>query len=174
MLIKYLPEYMRKINEIKRLMEVEQQDFDKLIKNIKGVQSEMFVETANEYGIKRFEKMLGIKGVNGESIDLRRFRVLLKLTSNERVFIKERLDSLIGSESYRFSLDINFMRLEVRVMVESKEYLDEVKELLDRFVPCNIVLDVSILYASHKMLSKYTHGQLADYMHSELKLIGIE
>ena len=47
--------------------------------------------------------------------------------------------------------------------------LAEVARMLDEMVPLNIVLDVSILYNTHRMLQPYTHAQLAQKTHYAIR-----
>lgn len=172
-LIKYLPEFMRKVDCMRKITNAEQPEFDELNIGIDNIQKEMFIETASEIGVERFENIYGIENIGREDIDFRKYRLMLKIMGSEHVSLSERLDKLIGTGNYTINFYSDDMRLQVRITVENKRYVQETFELLDRIIPCNIVLDVGVLYASHKMLGKYTHGELAAYKYSELKLIDI-
>lgn len=168
-LIKYLPEFMRNVDCMRKITSAEQPEFDALSVGIENIQKEMFIETASEIGTERFENIYGIENIGSEDIDFRKYRLMLKIMGGEHTSLSERLDKLIGTGYYTINFYIDEMRLEVRITVEHKRYIQEAFELLDRIIPCNIILDVGVLYASHKMLGKYTHGELAAYKYSEMK-----
>ncbi len=172
MLLKnYLPEFIRNVEDIKKITEAEQPEFDNLNDDIDNIQNEMFIETASVNGIERFEKVYEIENKGSEDIDFRKYRLMLKIIGGEHITIAERLDKLIGSGKYAMSFDFDEIRLEIRVNVENKKYVNEAYELLDKIIPCNIILDVGVLYTSHGMIKKYTHKELAEFKHSEIKVM---
>ena len=164
---------MADVRDIKEIMTGEQPEFDSLFENIDLMQEDMFIDTVSEEGIKRFEKMLGIEGSNLKSPDLRRFILKLRLVAGKRANLKSKLNSLVGSNNYTMNYDINSNTLVVRIVIESKSYLDEVKALLDKLVPCNVIIDVRILYLSHEMMKVYTHEYLSNYKNDDVKTIGM-
>lgn len=171
-LIKYLPEYMAKIKELEIINKVEQTEFNIFNSKISDIQKEMFISTAGEIGISRFEKMLNIENLDSD-MDYRRLRILLKLSGFNNGSIEKRLSDIVGEDNYLLNVDIDNKYVEVRLLVRSEKYLDEVAKLLDKIVPCNLKLNVGILYSSHKMTSKYTHKYLAGFKNSDVKLIGV-
>ncbi len=168
-LIEYLPEFMRKISQLMLLTEAEQPDFDELDANGDTIQNEMFVDTATDYGLSRFEKIYGISSNTGDDMDFRKYRLMLKIMGSKRITLSETLDKIMGSGNYRLNFYIDEMRLEVRVTVKNSKYVSEIYKQLDRIVPCNVMLDIGVLYTSHGMLSKYSDSQLAAYTHNEIK-----
>ena len=170
-LIKYLPEYLRPIKQLKEITRVEQDIIDGLNSDLDSIERELYIESAGDYGLGRLEKMLGIYDIDYKDLDYRRFRLLLKLTSSSTPSIRERLNNILGEENFTMEMVDNC--LEVRIVVKSKEYLEEIRGLLDKIVPLNIELDVRILYVSHKMLSKYTHKELSALRNEAVKVIGL-
>ena len=59
--------------------------------------------------------------------------------------------------------------LTVRVMLKVKQNYDDVETLLNRIVPENLVLDLSLMYNQHQTLAAFTHAQLAAYTHYFLR-----
>ena len=169
-LISYLPYYMREYREINEIMSAEEREFAVLRKETEGCASNFFIDTADENGIKRFEKMLGIQSGADESLDYRRFRLKAKLTES-RTNVINILDSIVSDGGWTVEYDSENYRLEVILDLENKNYMDEVYEALDRAIPANIELKCDILHTTHRALSKYRHSQLKGYRHSELQNI---
>lgn len=59
--------------------------------------------------------------------------------------------------------------LSVRVMLTAKQNYDDVETLLNRIVPENLILDLSLMYNQHQTLAAFTHAQLAAYTHYFLR-----
>ena len=173
-LIKYLPVYMGKIREINELTMAEQPEIDNVFDAITSVSKENFVETATDYGLSRLEKIYGIKYSGYEDMSFRKFRLMLKISGNKNRNIVERLNDIFGEGNYSMEYNPLDNVLSVGITVENKDYIDETKKMLDKLVPCNIILDVRVLYVSHKMLERYTHKELSKYKNEGLKLIGLQ
>lgn len=59
--------------------------------------------------------------------------------------------------------------LTVRVALTSRNVLSDVAKLLDRVVPSNLLIDLSLLYNKNNQLSKFTHEELKKYTHIQLR-----
>lgn len=77
-LVSYLPPFLQKYGELSETLAAEDPEFalvweaaDRLLKNA-------FIETADEYGIRRFEQFLGLYPEKGEPLESRRTRVFLR------------------------------------------------------------------------------------------------
>ncbi len=172
-LINYLPPFMGKVEEFIKITEAEQPEFDVLCKNVDTLQKEFFAETAGEYGLSRLEKAFGISDGSGEDIDLRRFRIKTRLGGCKGLSLYERLENTVGKDNFTVDFNRVALTLDVRITVKSGQYLDVVKNMLERLIPCNIALDVRILYTSYNMLNAYTHEYLSGFKNEDIKLIGI-
>ena len=71
--------------------------------------------------------------------------------------------------NYSVKLDANNYVLTVRVALTSKNVLSDVAKLLDRVVPSNLLIDLSLLYNKNNQLSKFTHEELKKYTHIQLR-----
>ena len=74
MLYEYLPKYMTDYKEIKNILNIETSILSKLNSDINRVSKELFLETSENYGIDRIEKILDITASNEESNDYRKWR----------------------------------------------------------------------------------------------------
>ncbi len=168
MLIDYLPPYMREYLEMRQICESEDPEILTLKNGLNGIKNELFTETAVDEGLKRLESILGITASEGEGTEYRRFRILSKLLLSCGG-LTQCLDALIDDGDYSIRLDCEALTLSVRLPLKNSMYLASVREMLDRTVPVNITLTVSLLYTKHGELKKYTHGELGDYTHKQIK-----
>lgn len=169
-LIDYLPPVLASIREMQAIMEIEQPEAEMLWDKLSGVMDDQFVETASEERIKRWEKMMLAAPKESETLDERRFRILTKLAEETPYTwnrLMQALTSLCGEEGLTAFLD--GYTLTVRVPLPSKHNFDAVQAMLNRMVPANIVIDLSLAYNQHQLLQKFTHAQLAEMIHSEIR-----
>lgn len=59
--------------------------------------------------------------------------------------------------------------LSVKVALTAQKQLDEVIKLLERVVPANLAVSVTLKYNQHKTFAAMTHGQLLAYTHYSLR-----
>ena len=78
MLIDYYPEAVGKIREMKEICNAEQPEIDNINKEIDRLLANRFISKADEHGIARFEKELGIIPAAGQSLEDRRITAMIK------------------------------------------------------------------------------------------------
>ena len=74
----YLPPFMQKYKEPVAAMKAEEPEFQIVWKAVDRILYNHFISTADEYGISRFEKMLGIYPSSEDTLESRRSRVQSK------------------------------------------------------------------------------------------------
>lgn len=113
------PPFMQSYKEPVAALEAENPEFslmwsatDKCLKN-------RFIETADDYGLSRFEKMLGITADSNESLETRRMRVrnrwFNKLPYTIRT-LTEKVKQIVG-DSYNFTISGNLKDYELNLTV---------------------------------------------------------
>lgn len=172
-LIEYLPDIMRDYEEMKQIMQVEQPVIEALWKACDELLNEAYVQTETEVGAARWEKILDIQPKDNDDLNTRNFRIRGRLVEDlpytDRVFTRQ-LAALCGEKGYtKEIMNQNGLTMKIRVALTAKELKDEVEKLADRVVPANILLDIQLMYNTHKMLKKYTHRQLVEMRHSQIK-----
>lgn len=171
-LSEYLPEYFRQYKDFVQIMETESEELDRIRGIHRKVTDNQFVSSSSEEGIIRYEKMLGIIPKGNETWEERRFRLLTRWNTtvpyNYRYLLRQ-LDMLCGSLGYRADMDFEHQVLKLKVELVSKSMVDSVISMLNAILPCNILYSMELLYNQHKTLSGFTHGDLKDYTHRELR-----
>lgn len=168
----YLPTYMQEIEEIKQIMNTEQPEIDTLTEAIQDILKNQFVMAANEGGIARYEAILRILPKAADNLEERKFRILLRL--KERAFytlpaVAEQIENICGAGEYTITLDNANYTLYVKIALTSKSNENEVENLLKRMSPCNLVIDVSLKYNQYKAFEVFTHAQMANATHGDLR-----
>lgn len=171
-MIEYLPEWLREFREIKILCDKYQEQAEALWRAVESVWNNNFLETLDEYGCERWEHMLKIKNKDSYSLDDRRNNIAGRLAEQRPYTLKklcQMLDAMCGKGGYVINLCPDKYLLTIKVMLTSKNMLDDVKRLLDRVVPANIVTDADLMYNVYKFLKPYTYGELKDYTCRQLR-----
>lgn len=171
-LLSYQNKIMQEIREFKVLAEVENPQLDCVWQAVEDAINDQFADTLTENGCKRWESIMEISAKDTDDIEFRRFRILSRL--NEQLpysyrMLEHQLRTLCGNEGYNMVLKNDTYTLMIKVSLTAKNKFDDVKTMVRRYVPANIVIDVALLYNTHEVLSQYTHGQLGKYTQLELR-----
>lgn len=140
----YLPDFLSGYSEPAAALKAEEPEFELLWDSAEGVLKNQFIETADEYGISRFESIMGILPSSGDSLSVRRARVRSKWISALPYTLKmlvKKLAVLCGGED--FEVIKKYDGYTVRVVTHLKLYSEilELKKLLEETVPANMVID---------------------------------
>lgn len=158
-LLSYWMPLIRKIKEFKEIAKTEEPELRYILEAIDRTLANMFIETADEYGVKRFENMMGLYPEEGDSLETRRFNVLIKWNDKVPYTEKElynRLLSLCGSAD-KFTIEEHYKEylLKVATHLGIEGAFDAVAKLLDDMLPCNLVLDLQNTIEAVKTTSLY-------------------
>lgn len=145
-LLSYWMPLLRKIKEFKEIAKTEEPELRYILEAIDRTLNNMFIETADEYGIKRFESMMGIYPEAGESLETRRFNVLVKWNDKVPYTDKElynRLLSLCGGAD-KFDIEEHYTEyfLKITTHLGIAGAFDTVATFLEDMLPCNLVLNL--------------------------------
>ena len=171
-LIDYLPPYLAEYQEMKLIMETEQPEVGQLWNEHSQSLDNMFLQTADEPSVSRYESMLGISLNPTLSLNERRFQLQLKF--NEQLpytlrALNQKLETVCGPGEFDIELVSSEYKLTVKVGLTSKQNLQSVKEMVERMVPCNLIWTVTLKYNQHETLAQYTHEHLGQYTHNQLR-----
>lgn len=163
---------MQQFREMKQIMNTEQEEIELIYNYLDKVLSNQFISTSDIDGIKRYEKLINITAPTTDSLEDRRFRILARY--NEQLpytmrVLHNQLANLCGSNGYTVALNNNEYTLTIKVALTAKNNFNDVSNLLDRVVPANLVINLSLLYNKHEKLSTYTYEQLSAYTHEQLR-----
>lgn len=172
-LINYLDGCILKdYEEIQEILRVEQIAEEAIWKELDYLKRESKVQDSEDDGLKHWEGILEFKPLDTDTVDVRRLRIKGKL--NETLpytyrVICSMLESLCGEDGVEVDRRVEDYTFSVKVALKSKKLKAEVEKLLDRVLPENMILKVSLKYNTWGMVKKLTWGQLKQYTWQQVK-----
>ena len=116
--------------------------------------------------------MLGIYARGTETLDERRARVLARLCEQLPFTLRTlrvQLEALCGAGGFTIELFSGNNALRVRAPLALRNYQDDIRDLLERVVPCALWIDFDLERNPHRKLADFTHASLARYTHDNLE-----
>lgn len=171
-MLDYLPDALRPYRELRAMAAGWQVLFDGLWRAADQALDDQFVTTAGEYGLSRWESMLGIRVKGTESLDKRRARVLSRLLEQLPFTMRGllvQLETLCGGDGFTVELREGNNVLYVRCPLALKQYREDARGLLERIVPAALRIDFDLERNTHSKLAAFTHRELAQYTHHNLE-----
>lgn len=171
-LMEYLPLYFRNIREYEAMMTAEQPEITGFVLAIDTMMKNEFIETLNADGCAHWEKMLGITPSAAATLEDRRFIIASKYKESlpyTWLALIARLDATLGAGNYALVENREAYKLTLKILLERKYQINEVKELMENLVPCNIILDIGLLYNRYSTLTEYKHNYLHDFTYIEIR-----
>lgn len=171
-MLDYLPSFIQGYKQITGIMATEQPEIESTWKESDNTLYNLFVMTANESGIKLWERLLSITPKLTATLDERRFTVFSRINEKNVYtynFLEFQLQLLCGQDGYSIHLNPGEYSIEVKVELTAKSKENDVKELLTRICPANLILSVSLLYNQHQTLKRFRHCDLKRYTHYDLR-----
>lgn len=169
----YLPPLYNDVVEMNALLSAEGVVFGNADAEAQNALKDQFIQTATNYGISLFEDVLGIvPNPSTESWEYRRLRLLSRMSANPpftEEFLIEHLTNVIGTGNFTVAVHHATYTVEARILIPAKTFFTEAQLFLLEVVPANMLIDLSIKYNSHHMLSFFTHEALAIRTYYELR-----
>ena len=146
-LLSYWMPLLRQLKEFKEIANTEEPELRYILEAIDRTLNNMFIETADEYGIKRFENLVGIYPEEGASLETRRFNLLIKWNDKVPYTEKElynRMISLCGSaDKFQITERYKDYAIDIATQLGVAGAFDAVATLLVDMLPCNMLLNLS-------------------------------
>jgi len=144
-LVSYLPPFLAEYEQTKATLEAENPEFVIMWNAADRVLRNEFIATADEYGILRFERILKIYPSKKDTLESRRARVQARwfrfLPYTEKMLLK-RLISLCGENNFIFTKKYEQYRIEIEVSLELFGQVEELENLINEMVSCNMVVAI--------------------------------
>ncbi len=143
-LVSYLPPYLKEYKELNAILDAENPELVLLWDAAQKVLKNQFIETADEYGIARFEKLLGILPSTSESLESRRSRVSSRWFDHIPYSLKSlilRLTVLCGENNFKITKNYDFYEIKIQTHLELFGQTDELARIILKIIPCNMNVD---------------------------------
>lgn len=134
---------IRNTAEFGQIAAAENPEFNRLSECVYRVLKDSFIKEATEYGVRRWETMLGLAVNTSATLDDRKAAILtylsIKLPYTWRV-LKQMLVNYLGEDNFTLSQDPETETLHMSMTDSAMKKLDDVKQLFDRVLPMNLVV----------------------------------
>ncbi len=167
----YFPSVVKDTDEFKAIAVAENIELALLNAEIINAFRELFIVTAEDYGLSIWEDMLNITPMEGFTAEDRRAEIIARLNNKTSYTFRNvygMLVCLCGEGNVTMEYDSEAYTLNVNIGVGAKRQINSVKNLLFNITPANISLKVNLIYNTHADLRGFTHGELSAYTHKEL------
>lgn len=166
-----LPDILKPFEELRQIMDTESKETVQLWRESAQTLENLFFMSANEKGIALYEDMIGIKPLPGQTLEERKFAILVKYQESRPysvTFLKNQLDTLCKGD-YWLELHPESYYIKILLALTSKHNLSAVKEMVGRMLPANMLRDIDLKYNQHETFRGKRYKELAAYTHFELR-----
>lgn len=171
-ILDYLPKVVAETAEFKSIAASENPQINQMWAAHQKVANNQFVNSLDETGCSRWEKILNITPMGTDTLDDRRFRIAAYINADIPYTyrrLENMIETLCGENCYTMELQPNEYKLIIRIALAVSKQFSEVEKLLKRVVPANILIDLELLYNQYKNYKTKTYGQLSVYKHKQLR-----
>ena len=171
-ILNYIPPALKEVTEFKAICAAETEEIKKLRTAYLSLYSDQFIEDATENGVERLEGIMKIIPKGTDTLEVRKFRLLAR--KNEKLpytypTVNRQLTTICGADGYSFIVDAVNSKVTVRVALTAKGMFDEVGKTLEKQLPMNLVIDLSLLYNQNLTLHPFKNAQLRAYTNNQLR-----
>ena len=163
----YAPEFLSEYKEIKTIYNCENIELEKIWETLYSILDNAFVETASEYGVARWENIIGITANKSvESLQFRKERILNRLTMMPPFtirFLRKQLDTVIGAEKYDVYVDYANYTLYLESSASNQNWYEEISFTINKIKPANIVFINKPLLTENIRISEQIESSKVKY-----------
>lgn len=181
-LVSYLPPFMAEYGEINAVLTAENPEFEAAWRAADSVLYNEFISTADEDGIARFEKMTGVLPSQGDTLEIRRARVMSKWLSRLPYTMKmliTQLQILCGGDDFTVKRKFEGYQIDITTHLREYSQVVELGKLLGEMIPANIKIvslnitaikadGAAVVYSGFKLWGKHKK------IKTEVKNYGLE
>lgn len=143
-LVLYVPPYLQEYKEQVSILKTENVEFSLVWDAANRVLFNEFIETADEYGIARYEKILNILPSMEDTLDSRRSRIRTKwftIIPYTMKMLLSKLVALCGENNFTVTKQFSVYQIYIETDLEMFGQIDELERVLQAILPCNIVIN---------------------------------
>ena len=168
----YLPKVVRTIKEFEVLGDAENPEINNLWLDNQIVLNNQFINTLDEQGCARWEKMLDITPKGTATVEDRRLAILARINASLPYTYRQLENFLrnICDDDYTMTLDNENYTLTVLLSLSRQNQFDEVSNLLTRVIPANLICNVSLKYNQYKIIKPYKYSLLINFTCYEIRI----
>ena len=171
-ILDYLPDVIKDVTEYQEIANAENPTINSLWENHRKTFNNQFINTLDEQGCTRWEKMLDITPKGTATVEDRQLAILARINASLPYTYRQLENFLrnICADDYTMTLDNENYTLTVLLSLSRQNQFDEVSNLLARVIPANIVFEVGLKYNQYKIIKPYRYRLLVNYTCYEIRL----
>lgn len=154
-LIKSLPPFLQEIEEYKKICSTEDIEIEKVDSKINELLNEISVETAESYGLTRYEKIFNITNAVDVTTEERRFKIKSKLINQlpfNMKWLDNKLKNLVGEGNYKITLDTDNYKITVQISHVFPDIADILGDDLRKQLPANLIIIINLFQTENAKL----------------------
>ena len=143
-LLEYLPQFLQQFEELRQIMAAENPEFQAVSDKVNVVLDNTFIMYCNEDGIRRFEALMNIYPLPGDTLEVRRSRVMTRWNDVVPYTMKafrQKIVVLQGNDNVQINLDADNYKITVITHLEKQGQQDDLAYLFKTMIPCNMVVE---------------------------------
>lgn len=171
-ILDYLPDVIKDVTEYQEIANAENPTINSLWENHRKTFNNQFINTLDEQGCARWEKMLDITPKGTATIEDRRLAILARINASLPYTYRQLENFLrnICADDYTMALDHTNYTLTVLLSLSRQNQFDEVSNLLAKVIPANLICNVGLKYNQYKIIKPYRYRLLVNYTCHEIRV----
>lgn len=136
----YVPEFLREIREFQQLYGAQESELKRLYEKMDELWKDSLIPVATIQGIRRFEKMMGLKSYPGDTLEERRASVSLEWNQQLPYTLprlRERLEVVAGDD-YTLWVRGSAYELELQVIDQPYRVLQVLRDMTRQMIPAHL------------------------------------
>lgn len=158
-IIEHLPNFLQGVREYEEICKVEDIELENLQTKMNELLDEVIVNTANSYGLERYEKIYNIKNISND-IDVRRFNILSKINNRAPFTMKwldNKLKQLVGENNYRVNIEYDNYKVIISIVYLFGDVGDTLQKDLRELLPANLIIQINLFSNCNLYLASIVH-----------------
>lgn len=141
---KHLPPFLKNFREMCALIDTENPEFNLAAQETDAMVEELFIQTATDTGLKRYEKILGISPATGDSLESRRSAIMTRwhdITPYTMTTLKNRIIAIQGNDEVEIIYSTNRpYEIEIITNLENPGQVNDLAYIIRTMMPCNLIV----------------------------------
>lgn len=158
-LIDYMPNFLQDVREFNIISSLEDDELEKLKLHIDNILKEIVVNTSEDYGLQRYEKIYNIDVVSAD-IDVRRFNIISKI-NNKAPFTYKWLDNklkqLVGENNYKINIEYDNYKVIISIVYLFGDIVNNLQKDLKQLLPANLIIQINLFSNCNLHLASIIH-----------------
>lgn len=142
----YMPPFLRNIREFQEIFKSEDEQIEYMSNLIGKMLTEVIVQSAEDYGLSRYEKIYKIDNVSNDVVK-RRFNITSKINNRAPFtlsWLDDKLKQLVGENNYKINIDYTNYKVVISIVYLFGDIANTLKGDLREQLPANLIIQINL------------------------------